>query len=124
MPIGVQFNAFGHTALGLAHLLPAEHQEIRHFVDKEGRFVAAMTDHPLIALAAKNSGHLVAGHRAALEAGLTCNSFVIDMKDNTPEFQEAAIAGQDYDSLEFVALGLCGDSDQLRSITKRFSLYR
>lgn len=123
MAVGVQLNALGHVAVGLAHQAPTPDQAMRHFVDAAGTFVGLMSDHPLIVLAGPNSGKLRQAYEAAREASLLCNAFVLDMKDGQPVDQETVIRCKTGAELEFVAVGCWGEPDAVRQVFRRFSLY-
>lgn len=124
LDIGTQLNALGHVSVGLAHLAPKDAQAMRPFCDAEWRPVGLMSDDPLIVLEGANSGKLQAAYLRALDEGLICNAFVLDMKDGAPVDQEAIVRGKTTDALVFVAVGCWGDTEALRGVMKRFSLYR
>lgn len=124
LDIGTQLNALGHVSVGLAHLAPMGEQAMRPFHDAEQRAVGLMSDHPLIVLEGANSGKLQSAYLQALFQGLTCNAFVLDMKDGEPIDQEAIVRNKTPDTLVFVAIGCWGEADALRGVMKRFSLYR
>lgn len=121
---GTQLNALGHVSVGLAHLAPSSAQAMRPFQDAEQRAVGLMSDHPLIVLEGANSRKLQAAYLGALEEGLICNAFVLDMKDGAPIDQEAIVRTKTPETLIFVAIGCWGECDALRGVMKRFSLYR
>jgi hypothetical protein len=83
-----------------------------------------MSDHPLIVLEGANTGKLRRAYLGGLDAGLTCNAFVLDMKDGKPVDQEAAVSAKHSEALLFVAVGLWGEYEAVLSVTKHFSLYR
>lgn len=124
LEVGTQLNALGHVAVGLGHLAPCAAQAMRRFADADRREIGLMSDHPLIVLEGANSAKLHRVYREALDAGLTCNAFVLDMKDGEPVDQEAAVGAKPPEDLVFVAVGLWGEDDAVRAVTKRLSLYR
>lgn len=124
LDVGVQLNALGHVAVGLAHIAPHPNQAMRSFKDASGSFVGFMSDHPLIVLGGANSSKLRQAYQAVREAGLACNAFVLDMKDGEPVDQERAVRAKMADELMFVAVGAWGGPEPVRQVFRRFSLYR
>jgi hypothetical protein len=120
--LGVRLNAFGHVAVGLAHLAPAASQRMRRFTDERQLFVGLMSDDPLIVLSARNGQHLRQAHAEAVERNIVHNIFVIDMKDGEPEAQQLAVSSAVSADLDYVAFGCWGDAGVLRELTRRFSL--
>lgn len=121
---GAQFNAFGHAALGIGRRVCPEGFRSRTFTDTRNNFLAEMTDHPLIALTARNDRHLYQVHVKALELGIMCNAFVTSMFDGSAEEQQRAIADSELGDQTYAALALFGEDEDLRKLTRKFSLLR
>lgn len=123
-PLSTQLNALGHVCVGLSDLAPPPSREMRSFRDADDVFVASMTDHPLIVLTARNATQIRQIYSAAQAQALNYNVFCIDMKDGLPADQEAAVRDKTGQDLDIVAIGIFGDGDTLRDLTKKCSLFR
>lgn len=124
VPLLSQMNACGHLSIGMARQVGEAEQMLRRFDDMTGQQVSLLTDHPLIVMAARSSAHLRQSHEMAIREGVPCNAFFSCMHDGQPVEQELILRNTAPDQLDYVALGLFGERNQLADITKRFSLYR
>lgn len=118
----VLLNAVGHLSLGLGQRATNRAFAFRNFHDPQGQDIACAMDHPLIVMRAKKSIHLKRCLEAALSKDLPVNVFLETMRHGTPEEQVLAIKSRDVAGEDIIAVGLAGQSDKLREVTKRFSL--
>lgn len=118
----VLLNAVGHLSLGLSQRAPNEAFAYRNFADPSGADIACAVDHPLIVMRAKKSIHLKRCLEAAEASGIAFNTFVEAMRFGTPVEQVTEIGNREIEPHDIIAIGLAGEDDHLREITKRFSL--
>lgn len=119
-----QTNALGHICIGLPSMIHTDSLRLREFADMTGQFAARMTDHPLIIFTARSSEHLRTAHLQAIQSGVVCNAFFNCMRSSDPEYQEASIRRTVLGAQQYVAVGFFGKPDELKPITRQFSLYR
>ncbi len=117
-------NASGHVCVAIHKLLNGHDLKLREFRDNEGAVVSMLTDFPLIVLSARNGAHLEEAHYAALGQGIPCSAFFDCMRTGTPEEQEEYVQSRALKEQEYITLALFGSDEQLRPITRRFSLLR
>ncbi|MFN7770489.1 MAG: DUF2000 family protein [Planctomycetaceae bacterium] len=124
-PLGRVLNAVGHLALGM-RMAPQEEASAQFHAYKgpDGQPMAQLSHWPVIVLQAKTSSQLLALRTAAIAAGVSCQSFVEAMIGPSAEHQLEATRTTPLDQQEFIAVMLFGKSeDQLRPLTKKFSLF-
>jgi hypothetical protein len=122
--VPTQINAVGHLCLGVGSLFGNNAAQMRTFTDKDGAFVATLTDYPLIILSARNAEHLRNAHQLAVVANVHCSVFVECMRTADPDEQERNIGDTSIGSHEYIAVLLFGSADELKPLTKKFSLLR
>jgi uncharacterized protein DUF2000 len=120
LDVGVQLSALGRVAVGLAHLAPQPNQALRCYKDADGSFIGFISDHPLIVLGAGSSLELQQAYLSVMADGLTCNAFVLGMKDGEPLNQDISIQAKTYDELVFAALGVWSSPEAVRHVFSRF----
>ncbi len=123
-PLPTQINAAGHLCLGMPGILNETPMLLRSFYDSTGMQGALLTDYPLIIFSARNSNHVRDAHILALESGIAANAFFECHRDPDPEEQEAIVGRIQMNEQDYVGLSLFGSDDDLRTITRRFSLMR
>lgn len=72
----------------------------------------------------KNSSQLSNLILKCKEEGVLSNFFTTTMLSHSAEQQIADTANTPYEQLDFVAVALYGDAEQLKPLTKKFSVYR
>jgi hypothetical protein len=123
-PLTAQINAAGHLCLGMPALLDGRSILLRTFLDSDGTKGSLLTDYPLIIFSARNSNHLRDAHALALNSGIAANAFFECHRDPDPDEQEALVRKMPLSEQEYVGLSLFGADDELRTVTRRFSLMR
>lgn len=121
-PTGNLLNAVGHLSIGFGDYL--ENKNMRTFNNFMGERVSYLTDYPLIILKAKNSNQLHTLYQKAKEANLDHQVFYDNMIHQTIPDQEKNISKNNTNALEHVAVGLFGNEEDFRSLTKKFSLFK
>ncbi len=115
-------NAVAHLALGFGHGVFDRDSPYTAFKDKTGNMVALLTDYPFIILGAKNAGQLRQIHDQASALAVPCVAYLANMFVGSPEEQRLQIEATSREEHEYVSILLFGDSDVLRTLTKRTSL--
>jgi hypothetical protein len=121
--VPVQVNAACHLCVGMREVVRSSLQ-MRSFVDANDSVVSVLTDFPLIVFSARNGDHLREAHRLAMAADLPCSAFFDCMRSGDPERQAEKVRSAPVGSLDYIALALFGSQDQLKPITRQFSLMR
>jgi hypothetical protein len=121
---GCAMNATSHALAGLIANINSQRQiEFLAYPSSAG-WSSFIAKSPIIILRSDNSGHLERLHKDALDSTLPVNAFVHTMLGASADEQQRATLTAEPASFEYWAIALFGDSDQLKPLTKRFSLYR
>ena len=110
-------NAIAHCSQGIT---VEKHDE---YSTRNG-ITCALSNHPIVIVAAKNANQVKKALVAADEAKLVYSFFSSTMWRDTPEEQVEATKATDFDSLEIIACAIYGDSEEVSNITNRFSLFK
>lgn len=122
---GKLMNALGHLSAGMASgLLDAEEIVLVDYVDKEEAQHAVLSHFPFIVLQADNSNQLMALREAALQEGITMSDFTSTMTVGTSVKQIEETESKSSNELEYFAVLLFGETEKLKGLTKKFSLYK
>lgn len=116
------FNASCHLTAGITDLI--EQREFHHYPSSLDGVSANMSHYPIVILQAKNSSQLSNLILKCKEEGVLSNFFTTTMLSHSAEQQIAGTANTPYEQLDFVAVALYGDTEQLKPLTKKFSVYR
>lgn len=120
----VELNAVGHVCIGLSLLLGRDHAALREFRDVNGLNLSLMTDFPLIVFKARRPEHIRDAHLAAIEQGVACNAFFECMRHSSAQDQETSLSRAPASEQTYLAAGFFGTPEQLKILTRQFSLYR
>jgi hypothetical protein len=121
---GRVMNAMSHALAGLvANITDKKQIEFLDYPSSAG-WSSLIAKAPIIVLRSDNSGHLERLHKEAIDGGLPVNAFVHTMLGASADEQQQATLIADPASLEYWAVALFGGADQLKPLTKRFSLYK
>lgn len=122
---GKLMNALGHLSAGMASgLLDAEEIVLVDYVDKEEAQHAVLSHFPFIVLQADNSNQLRALREAAMQEGITMSDFTSTMTVGTSVKQVEETEAKSADELEYFAVLLFGETEKLKGLTKKFSLFK
>ncbi|CAI0981072.1 DUF2000 family protein [Serratia entomophila] len=116
------FNAACHLTAGITDLI--EQREFHHYPSSIDGISANMSHYPVVILQAKNSSQLSSLILKCREERVLFNFFTTTMLSYSAEQQIADTANSEYDQLDFVAVALYGETEQLKPLTKKFSVYR
>jgi hypothetical protein len=118
-------NAVGHCMLGLTEHVSRENLALRAFVDCHGKKLGSLTDHPFIVLKASRKTHLQRLIDEAVANGkCSFTVFLDEHRSDQPVVQQANIAEREVESGDILCVALFGTVNDVKELTKRFSLYQ
>ncbi|MBI5926710.1 MAG: DUF2000 domain-containing protein [Aquabacterium sp.] len=121
---GRAMNAMCHAVAGLvASLTLGKGIEFLPYPSGAG-WKSEISKAPVIVLRSDNTNHLARLHQDALREALPVNVFVHTMLGTSAKEQQQATLSADPTTLEYLAVAVFGASDELKPLTKRFSLYK
>jgi hypothetical protein len=124
IPFSVLANASTHIMAGLIAAHPdINEMEFLNYSNKDS-LKSTISRHPSIILTAKNSNQLRVLREYADEIKIPNNSFVRTMLGNSSEDQLQQTLDSDDANMEYIAISLFGNSEELNPITKKFSLFK
>ncbi len=122
---GRLMNALGHMTAGLAgESGKGADMCFLQYVDKSGSTHPSISHFPFIVLAADNSNQIRTVRNAAKDIGITFTDFTSTMIVGTSQEQLDAAVRCEEEGLEYFGICLFGKTDDLRPLTKKFSLWR
>jgi len=122
---GRLMNALGHMAAGFSVFYPdTETLRFDTYVDKDGGKHPSISDNPFIVLSADNSNQIRTLRNKLIDNNISFNDFTNTMIVGT--FEEQKQRTKETPELELEYYGICffGEDNQLRELTKKFSLWR
>ena len=122
---GKLMNALGHMAAGLTALFPDKVLlRFDNYFDKNDTEHPSISDNPFIVLSADNSNQVRTLRNALKENNIPFTDFTSTMTVGT--FAEQKQRTSETPELELEYYGICffGENNQLRELTKKFSLWR
>lgn len=122
---GKLMNALAHMAAGFSDLYPNKEELLfKPYVDKDGGEHPHISDNPFIVLASDNSNQIRTLRNALKEKNILFNDFTSTMTVGTAEEQRARTKQTPELELEYWGICFFGEENELRELTKRFSLWR
>lgn len=121
---GKLMNALGHMAVGLSELY--SDKEILRFdtyVDKDGEEHPSISDNPFIVLSADNSNQIYTLRTKLKELSILFTDFPSTMTVGTFVEQKKRTSEIPTAELEYYGICFFGENNQLRELTKKFSLW-
>ena len=123
--LGRLLNAAGHMFAGLVgKVLEDEDFVFVDYVDSEGNVHPAISHFPVIALSARNSGQIRKIRLQADAIGLRYVDFTTSMTIGSTEEQLNETANLKEEDLEYLGICLFGQTEVLRGLTSKLSLFR
>lgn len=122
---GKLMNALGHMSAGFSVLYPKiEDLRLDNYIDKDGGVHPSISDNPFIVFSADNSNQIRTLRNKLKELNIPFNDFTNTMTVGT--FAEQKQRTNETPELELEYYGICffGEDNQLRELTKKFSLWR
>lgn len=124
IPVGKLMNALGHMAAGLSGKSgKADEMWFLEYRDKDNGIHPHISHFPFIVLKADNSNQIRTIRKAALEKEILFTDFTSTMTVGTSIEQQENTKNTSEPDLEYYGICLFGDSQQLKEITGKFSLY-
>jgi hypothetical protein len=122
---GKIMNALGHMAAGLGASYPDKDiLRLDTYTGKNGEVHPNISDNPFIVLAADNSNKIRTLRAALIEAQIPFVDFIDTMTVGTFAEQKQRTAETSDEDLEYFGICFFGEQDQLRELTKKFSLWK
>ena len=121
---GKLMNALGHTTAGLAARLGVDETCMLQYEDADGGVHPDQSHYPFIVLRADNSNKIRAIRNEAVVRDIPFTDFTSTMTIGTSAEQVEATKQTKEANLEYFAICLFGDTEQLREFTGKLSLYR
>lgn len=122
--VGRLMNALGHTTAGLAARLGLEETCMLQYEDADGGVHPDQSHYPFIVLKADNSNKIRTVRNEALGRNIPFTDFTSTMTIGTSAQQVQATKDTKEEELEYYAICLFGDTNELKEFTGKFSLYK
>lgn len=118
-------NALAHMAAGFSALYPNKKELLfASYFDKDGNDHPSISDNPFIVLSADNSNQIRTLRNALKEKNIVFNDFTNAMVEGTAEEQRERSRQTLEIDLEYYGICFFGEENELRELTKRFSLWK
>jgi hypothetical protein len=118
-------NAIGHISLSMHQICNNENAgKVHRYSSADGSSFATLSHWPFVVLQADNSSQIRKLRKACEEAGIHSQAFVDSMLAASAEQQLANTLQADPESVEYFALLMFGEYEDLRPLTKKFSVYK
>lgn len=122
---GKLFNALGHMTAGLVggSEEPLQKFAFVNYTDADEQIHPNMSHYNYVVLSAKNSNQIYQLRLKCKELGIPFTDFVESMTIGTTKAQQEATQQTPEAELNYYGLCMFGETDQLRALTKKFSLF-
>ena len=122
---GRLMNALGHMAVGFTAIYPEKEQlNFDNYIDKDGGMHPSISDNPFIVLSADNSNQIRTLRTMLKEKNIVFTDFTDTMIVGTAEEQKQRTKETSEIDIEYYGICFFGENDELRELTKKFSLWR
>ena len=122
--VGKLMNALGHMSAGLAGNYPdVKEMYFLKYEDKDGGAHPNISHFPFIVLKADNSNQIRDVRNKLLEMDLPFTDFTSTMTAGTSDEQQQRTKETAESELDYWGICFFGESEELRSLTKKFSLF-
>ena len=121
---GPLMNALGHMTAGLAGAYAEGDLYLLKYEDGSGSVHPNISHFPFIVLKAENSSQIRKLRSEAIARGLAYTDFVDTMTIGTTRNQLEATSQKLEEELEYYGICMFGETDVLRELTRKFSLFR
>ncbi|HEY3983377.1 DUF2000 family protein [Cedecea sp.] len=120
--VSVQMNAVGHLCGGI--MLKADEPKFHDYSNQESGLSAYMNHYPVVVLQSKNSSQLATALEKCREEGMLYNFFTTTMLSHSSEQQIKDTLETPFADLDFVGIALYGETEKLKPVTKKFSVFK
>ncbi|MEH0711246.1 DUF2000 domain-containing protein [Vibrio owensii] len=122
--VGRAVNVLGHLSVSLANQLSDDDAVYTDYHDLDGNLHPNISHYPFIVLRADNSNKIRKLRQEALDRGIPFSDFTHTMVEGGSEVQQQTTKNTSEAELEYLGICLFGETETLRELTKKFSLYR
>ncbi|CAE6948111.1 hypothetical protein ACOMICROBIO_LKFPLAJE_04141 [Vibrio sp. B1FIG11] len=122
--VGRAVNVLGHLSVSLANQLSDGDTVYTDYHDLDGNVHPNISHYPFIALRADNANKIRKLRQEALDKGIPFSDFTHTMVEGGSEIQQQTTKNTSEAELEYLGICLFGETETLRELTKKFSLYR
>jgi hypothetical protein len=117
-------NTVGHIAAYFGNQLKDEFDTGEYFVTKDGVNHPRNSQYPIVVLSA-DAAKLYPLVQVVRAQGLSTINFIRDMIETTDDSElEQRVGTQDDKDLDYLGVGIFGDKDVLKELTKQFKLWK
>ena len=122
--VGRAVNVLGHLSVSLANQLSGGDAVYTDYRDLDGNVHPNISHYPFIVLRADNSNKIRKLRQEVLYKGIPFSDFTQTMVEGGSEIQQQTTKNTPEAELEYLGICLFGETETLRELTKKFSLYR
>ncbi|MFH0273818.1 DUF2000 domain-containing protein [Vibrio jasicida] len=122
--VGRAVNVLGHLSVSLANQLSDDDAVYTDYHDLDGNLHPNISHYPFIVLRADNSNKIRKLRQEALDKSIPFSDFTHTMVEGGSEIQQQTTKNTSEAELEYLGICLFGETETLRELTKKFSLYR
>ncbi len=122
--VGRAVNVLGHLSVSLANQLSDGDAVYTDYHDLNGNVHPNISHYPFIVLRADNSNKIRKLRQEALDRGMPFSNFTDTMVEGGSAVQQQNTKNTPEAELEYLGICLFGETETLRELTKKFSLYR
>ncbi|MCF6452991.1 DUF2000 domain-containing protein [Vibrio sp. MMG022] len=122
--VGRAVNVLGHLSVSLANQLSDDDAVYTDYHDLDGNLHPNISHYPFIVLRADNSNKIRKLRQEALDKSIPFSDFTHTMVEGGSEIQQQTTKNTPEAGLEYLGICLFGETETLRELTKKFSLYR
>ncbi|RPH30267.1 DUF2000 family protein [Buttiauxella warmboldiae] len=120
--IALLMNAIAHISSGI--LLKEKDLNFHDYQNQESGLCAYLNNYPVIILQSKNSSQLATLALKCQAAEICYNFFTTTMLGSSSAEQINLTRQTPLENLDFVALAVYGDTEQLKPLMKKFSVFK
>ncbi|MCG7495284.1 DUF2000 domain-containing protein [Vibrio sp. Of7-15] len=124
MDIGRTVNVLGHISVGLSSLLAPDDAVYVDYEDQSNNLHRNVSHYPYIVLKADNSNKIRKVREEAIERGIKFTVFTHTMIEGGSMVQQSLTKETLESDLNYLGICLFGETEVIREITKKFSLYK
>ncbi|WP_199481948.1 DUF2000 domain-containing protein [Vibrio owensii] len=122
--VGRAVNVLGHLSVSLANQLSDGDAVYTDYHDLDGNVHPNISHYPFIVLRADNSNKIRKLRQEVLNKVIPFSDFTHTMVEGGSEVQQQTTKNTAEADLEYLGICLFGETETLRELTKKFSLYR
>ncbi|WP_440886463.1 DUF2000 domain-containing protein [Vibrio campbellii] len=122
--VGRAVNVVGHLSVSLANQLSDGDAVYTDYHDLDDNVHPNISHYPFIVLRADNANKIRKLRQEVLDKGIPFSDFTHTMVEGGSEIQQQTTKNTPEAELEYLGICLFGETETLRELTKKFSLYR